>query len=810
GIHFMFAPVVDININPKNPVIGNRSFGEDKENVAKKAVALMKGMQNNGIYATAKHFPGHGDTATDSHHSLPLIDFDRKRLNAVELYPYRSLISQGLSSVMVAHLEVPALESQKGVPSSLSYKTITELLKNEMKFEGLIFTDALNMKGASNFKSPGEIDLAAFQAGNDVLLFAEDVPKAIEKFNQAFENGEFTEERLAYSVKKILKYKYEVGLNKFQEISTKNLSKDLNDASFDDLSFELYKNIVTVLQNKKHFLPLKSNDRIAYVTLGDDVNKDFQTALERYGLITVFSQNDVEDYIDDLKQFDQIIIGYHKADGAWKKHDMNFQEIALIDKIAAIKPSVLVSFTKPYALTNLKNVNQLNSIVLGFQNNKFAFEAVSNALFGYADVSGKTPVSIGKHFSEGDGISLKASANFQQSVPGLEGVDANQLKKIDDLGNKVVNQKLAPGAQVLVLKDGKVIYDKTFGTLDYDNKQPVNQQTVYDLASLSKILGTLPVVMKMYDEGKIRFEDKLGDLLPEFKKSDKANITVKELLTHQSGFTAWIPFYKTTLDENGMPSSDLYQKTYSKEFSIQVCENLYLKTDYKKEIINQIKESKLGAKKYVYSDLNFMLLQQIAERKYDEPLDVLLEKYFIEPMNLTNLTYNPLTKMDSSRIAPTEIDDYYRHTKINGYVHDMGGAMCGGVAGHAGLFGNAYDVAQMMQLFLDGGVYQGKQLLSKKTLEAFNTCYFCSSGNRRGAGFDKPQLGTSGPTCGCASKNSFGHTGFTGTMAWADPDNKIVYVFLSNRTYPNATDNKLSKANVREDIQQIIYDSIIH
>ena len=810
GIQFMFAPVVDININPKNPVIGNRSFGEDKENVAQKAVALMKGLQNNGIYATAKHFPGHGDTATDSHHALPLIDFDKKRLNAIELYPYRSLISAGLSSVMVAHLEVPALEPQKGVPSSLSYKTITELLKEEMKFEGLIFTDALNMKGASNFKSPGEIDLAAFQAGNDVLLFAEDVPKAIEKFNQAFEKGEFTEERLAYSVKKILKHKYESGLTKFNEISMKNLSKDLNDSSFDDLSFELYKGIVTVLQNKKSILPLKSDDRIAYVKLGDDSNADFIISLQRYGMITVFSENDVEDYSEDLKHFDKIIIGYHKADGAWKKHDMSFSEIALIDKIAAIKPSVLVSFAKPYVLSDLKNVDKLNSIVIGFQNNKFAFDAVSNVLFGYADVSGKTPVSIGKHFSKGDGISIKASANFQQSVAGLEGIDVNHLKKIDDLGKKVVNQKLAPGAQVLVLKDGKVVYDKTFGTLDFEHKQPVNQETIYDLASLSKMLGTLPVVMKMYDEGKIRFEDKLGDLLPDFKNTDKSNITVKELLTHQSGFTAWIPFYKSTLDENGKPKADLYKPTYSKDFSIQVSENLYLKTDYKKEILNQIKESKLGAKKYVYSDLNFILLQQIVERKYNQPLDVLLQKYFIEPMNLTNLTYNPLTKLDSSRIAPTEIDDYFRYTKINGYVHDMGAAMFGGIAGHAGLFGNAYDVAQMMQLFLDGGEYQGKQLLTKKTLAAFNTCYFCSSGNRRGAGFDKPQLGASGPTCGCASKNSFGHTGFTGTMAWADPENKIVYVFLSNRTYPNANDNKLSKANIREDIQQIIYDSIIH
>lgn len=808
GIHFLFAPVVDININAKNPVIGNRSFGENKENVTQKAIALMKGMQKNGVYATAKHFPGHGDTSADSHYTLPLISFDKKRLHSIELYPYRKMISEGLASIMVAHLEVPALEPQKGVPSSLSYKTITDLLKTELSFEGLIFTDALNMKGASNYKAPGEIDLAAFLAGNDVLLFAEDVPKAIKKFNEALENKTLTEERLAYSVKKILKYKYKTGLNKFKEIDLKNLSADLNQPAFDDLNFELYKNIVTIVKSKDGFLPLKPNDRIAYVKLGDSSNADFIQAMQRYGTFTVFSQNDMEDYIEDLKPFNKVIIGYHKADGAWKNHNMSASEIGLIDKIAAQKPTVLVSFAKPYALENLKSVYDISSIVIGYQNNRFAFEAVSNALFGYADANGKIPVSIGNHFDEGRGILLQAAANFQQSTAGLESVNNNRLKEIDEIGNKVVRQKLAPGAQVLVLKNGKVIYDKTFGAVDYENKQSVTQQTIYDLASLSKMLGTLPVVMKMYEDKQIKFEDRLGDLLPEFKNTDKSNITVKELLTHQSGLVAWIPFYKSTLDENGKPDKTFYKTVFSKEFPTQVSENLYLKAGYESEIIAQIKESKLGAKKYVYSDLNFILLQQIIERKYRQPLEQLLQKYFIEPMELNSLTYRPLTKMDVSKIAPTEIDRYYRYTTIQGYVHDMGAAMLGGVAGHAGLFGNAYDVAKMMQLFLDGGIYNGKRLLSQATMDAFNTCYYCASGNRRGAGFDKPQLEKSGPTCGCTSKQSFGHTGFTGTMAWADPVHNLVYVFLSNRTYPNADENRLSRANIREDIQQIIYDSI--
>lgn len=809
NIHFMFAPVVDINTNAHNPVIGNRSFGENKKNVADKAWSLIKGMQDGGVYATAKHFPGHGDTSIDSHHTLPVVNHTKHRMNDVELYPYRQIISKGLASIMVAHLDVPVYEPNSGTPSSLSYKIVTDLLKDDLKFEGLIFTDALNMKGASNFKSPGEIDLEAFLAGNDVLLFPEDVPKAIEKFNEALESQRLSEERLAYSVKKILKYKYNIGLNKYKPIALENLNSDLHLSQNDDLSFQLYQSMVTVLQNKNNFLPLQSKDRIAYVNIADQDATEFIKKMQRYGQITVFTPNDIEDYIDDFKGFDKVIIGYHREDNTWKNHEFSNGQLDLIDKIARVKPTILVSFAKPYALAKIKNTDILRSVMIGFQNNAHAFEAVSNALFGFAEINGKAPVSIGNHWPEGTGVWLESKTNIQQSKPQLNALDATELQKISNYGKRVVADKLAPGAQILVVKNGNIVYDEVFGKKTYEADSIVNQQTVYDLASLSKILGTLPLVMKLYEQGQLKFEDKLGDLLPEFKKTDKANITVKELLTHQSGLVAWIPFYKNTLDEDGRPARHLYQSHYSKDFNVQVSENLYLKSTYKNEILNQIKESKLGAKKYVYSDLNFILLQQIVEKKFNKPLDVALYQYFIEPMGLQSLRYNPQQYFDVSKIAPTEIDNYFRYTKIQGYVHDMGAAMLGGVAGHAGLFGNAYDVAQFMQMFLDKGTFKGKKILNAKTIDAFNVCFYCSSGNRRGAGFDKPQIGNAaGPTCGCASSDSFGHTGFTGTMVWADPTHDLVYVFLSNRTYPNADVNRLSRANIREDIQQIIYNSI--
>lgn len=855
GVHFNFAPVVDVNINPKNPVIGNRSFGESKENVTERSVALVKGIQSQNVFATAKHFPGHGDTSVDSHHALPYLDFTKKRMTDIELYPYRELFNNGLASVMVAHLNVPSLEPENGVPTSLSYETITNLLKNEMGFEGLIFTDALNMKGASNFKTPGDVDVAAFLAGNDVLLFAENVPLAIEKFHEAYADGKFDDARLEHSVKKILAHKYQVGLNNNKPIETTKLYEDLNQPKNDALSEKLYENMMTLIKNDKRILPLKADSKIAYIKLGDDVNDVFENELKRRVDVEVFSQIDITENPNYLNEYDKVIIGYHKADGVWKKHELTKEEVEFIKNVSSINKTILVSFARPYALSSSKNFDEIKAILLAYQNNKFGQKAAVQALFAEKNITGKLPVSINSDFKVNNGISLKASSSEEidtrnelkhknyvpkqrltelennnleaynklvrgsdskevvytnvvhRSIPEAEGMDAKKLAEIDKIAENTIAKKYTPGIQVLVARNGKVIYQKAFGKPTFTNKGEVTNETVYDLASLSKILGTLPMVMKLYEDKQIKFEDKLGDLLPRFKNTDKANITLKEILTHQSGLAAWIPFYKETL-ENGKPSPKLYKRTYSKEFSIQVSENLFLKQGYDEVILDKIKESKLGDKTYKYSDLNFILLKEIVETKYNKPLDELVEETFYKPLNI-GLTYNPLQKMDMSKIAPSEIDDYYRYTVVQGYVHDMGAAMFGGVAGHAGLFGTSTDVFKMMQFYLDAGLKDNSTILSAKTLNDFNTCYYCSDGNRRGAGFDKPQLGKSGPTCGCTSSSSFGHTGFTGTMTWVDPEYNLVYVFLSNRTYPKADDNKLSKANVREDIQKVIYESIV-
>lgn len=814
GIHFNFAPVVDINTNPKNPIIGNRSFGETKENVTLRALALMKGLQDEGVYATAKHFPGHGDTSTDSHHTLPIVKFDKNRLDAVELYPYKELIKNGLASVMVAHLNVPSIEPRENYPTSISYNVVTNILKNELQFEGLIFTDALNMKGASNFKKPGDIDLEAFLAGNDVLLFAENVPVAIKKFNEAKKEGRLTEERLAYSVKKILAYKYKANLYNYQPIVLENLYNDLNAVEFEALNYQLYENAVTVIKNDTKSIPIAQLDKekIAYVKLGNDTSDVFLAQLKNYANVTEITSKNLDNVLTELEGYTKVIIGYHKSDGAWRNHNLTFRELLWINQIGKQNDVILTFFTKPYSLLTIKNFESIETIIIGYQNNAISQTVVPQVIFGAIGSKGKLPVSIEEHFKVNEGIETLAIQRLGFEMPENVGMDSKILTKIDAIAKLAIDKKMTPGLQIVVARKGKVVYQKSFGNHTYDEGAPKVQNTdLYDIASLTKIIGTLPNVMQEFDKGNLTLETKLKTMLPVFKGSNKEDASVLDMLTHQARFQPWIPFYKATLDSLNKPSEKYYRTRPTVEFQLKVAEDLYLRRDYNDTILKVIADSELLPKKqYKYSDFSFILFKEYLERENGKSLEYLAENNFYKHLGATSLTYNPLHKFDKSVVIPTENDNYFRYQTVHGYVHDMAAAMQGGISGHAGLFSNALDIAKVMQMYLQKGNYGGKQFITEETLQKFNTCYFCKDGNRRGVGFDKPQLGNEGPTCGCVSLTSFGHTGFTGTMTWADPEKEIVYVFLSNRTFPDSNaSNKLSKENIRENIQKVIYESII-
>ena len=813
GLQFNFAPVLDINTNPRNPIIGFRSFGEDKFKVTERAIALMKGVQSQGIFSTGKHFPGHGDTETDSHKGLPTINFSKERLIDVEFYPYKKMFHEGLSSVMVAHLNVPSLESRPNYPSSISYNVVTDILQKELGFKGLIFTDALNMKSVSNFKLPSEINFEAFMAGNDVLLFPEDVPAAIEKFKLAYSLNLFTDERLAFSVKKILKFKYKAGLNSYKPIVTENLYNDLNASENDALQYELYENAITVLKNTAAVLPIKNLDKqkIAYVKIGDDSNDAFVSTLKKYAEITVVADANLDSLQVKLQPFTTVIIGYHKSDVAFRNDDLKSNELFKINFLAKNNNVILDVFAKPYSLLPITNFDDFEGLVVSYQNSTIAQIVSAELIFGAIEAKGKLPVSINTSFKVNDGLATEKLNRLGFTTPENVGMNAEILSKIDAIANKAINGKMTPGIQVLVARKGKVIYQKSFGHHTYDKTIKVQDSDIYDVASLTKILATLPNVMLQYDQQKINLETTLGTMSPIFNDSNKANINFKDLLSHYAGLAAGIPFYKATMDKSKFPSEVYFRKTSDEQFSKRMTDSLFIRNDFSDTIMKMIVKSKLSLKKeYKYSDLTFMILKDYLEKTTGKTLDVLIQENFYRSLGMNNSSFNPLAKFDKNRIPPTETDTYFRHQLLQGYVNDLSAALEGGVSGHAGVFSNAMDVAKIMELYLQKGNYGNQQYFSEKTFEDFNTCYFCAAGNRRGVGFDKPQLGAEGPTCGCASMTSFGHTGYTGTMAWADPETQIVYVFLSNRTFPIAGENRLSKENIREDIQKVIYEAIIN
>ncbi|WP_372755174.1 glycoside hydrolase family 3 N-terminal domain-containing protein [Mariniflexile sp.] len=813
GVHFNFAPVVDINTNPLNPIMGNRSFGEDRNNVTDKALAFMKGMQGAGVLASAKHFPGHGDTDQDSHKTLPTINFNEKRIDSIELYPYRKLIYEGLSSVMVAHLKVPSLEPS-GYPSSLSKNIVTDILKEKLGFQGLIFTDALDMKGAADFTEVGSIDLAAFKAGNDVMLMSGDVPAGISKIIEAYNSGEISEARLELSVKKILQAKYKVGLNNYKPTELTNLQSDLNRLKDDILYEELFENAITIVKNEKDLLPLRQFETktIAYVKLGDDDGSAFLDELKKYTRVHQIEASTLDSLTLRLQDYNTVIVGLHRSNqNPWKSHQFTNEERAWLNDIAISHKVVLDVFVKPYALSDLDTIEHIESIVVSYQNSKIAQQKSAQIIFGALESKGTLPVSVGSHFKVGDGIFNNSLHRLSYTVPERVGMDSERLNKISALAQSAVEGKMTPGIQLLVARKGKVIYNKAFGKHTYTGNQKVALDDIYDVASLTKILATLPLLMELEEQKIVTLDTKLSQILPDYKKSNKANITLKSMLSHYARLKPWEPFYAHTLDATTkLPSNKYYRTEASSKFNIEVAENLFLRSDYQDTIQKIIRDSKLLSKaQYRYSDFPYYILKKFIENYYDRTLDFLVQEHFYKSLGANYTMYNPYHKISSKKIVPTEIDDYYRNQEVHGYVHDMGAAMQNGIGGHAGIFSNANDVAKIMQMFLQKGYYGGKRYFSAETLDKFNTCYYCENGNRRGIGFDKPQLGEAGPTCGCISMTSFGHSGFTGTYAWADPEEEIVYVFLANRTYPNAADNLLLKKNIRTDIQRLIYEAII-
>jgi beta-glucosidase-like glycosyl hydrolase/CubicO group peptidase (beta-lactamase class C family) len=815
GLQLDFAPVVDINTNPKNPIIGNRSFGSDKYNVTEKAVAFTKGMQGEHILACAKHFPGHGETLKDSHKTLPTVDFSAERIDSVELFPYKELFKEGIASIMAAHLSVPSLEPNASLPTSLSKNVITDLLQKKMKYKGLIITDALNMKGAANYAKPGDVDLIAFLAGNDILLFSESVPAAYNKIKEAYDKKVITDERLDHSVRKILKAKYWSGLNEFKPVDLNNLTEDLNTISDEILNRRLVANSVTLIKNDNDLLPIKDlkDNRIAYVKFGKYDNKVFVDRLKDYTKVDVIKADHIDQLMTRLRTYNTVIIGFHtKGSSAYASYKFTEEQLHWLQEIARKHRVILDVFASPYSLLQIKTFKNIEAVMISYQNIEIFQDLSAQMIFGAVDIQGKLPVNIGDEFPVGFGLHVANLHRLGYTIPEEVDLDSHKLAKIDSVAKVVIDSMMAPGMQVLVARHGKVVYRKSFGYYTYDSIRKVDNSSIYDLASVTKILGGLPMVMKAYEEGKFTLNTTLGKLLPYLKGTNKDTLTVKEVLSHYSKMKPYITYYKSTLDpKTKKPQPEFIHSAPSKEYSVKVADHMYLKKDFEKQIWKDIAEApQLRTLRYKYSGLPFYLIKRYMEKVYKKPLDVLDHEYFYDPLGATTMTYNPLNKFPKDRIVPTEKDEFFRFQLLQGTVHDEGAAMLGGVSGNAGLFSSSNDVAKIMQMYLQKGYYGGKSYFKPETFDTFNHRYYEADGVRRGLGFDKPQLDPDiMATCGCTSFKTFGHSGYTGTYTFADPETEIVYVFLSNRVYPTRENTKLFKQDIRPNIQRIIQEAII-
>ncbi|MFK7755672.1 MAG: glycoside hydrolase family 3 N-terminal domain-containing protein [Flavobacteriales bacterium] len=819
GVHVSFSPVLDVNNNPNNPVINYRSFGENRENVSDKGLMYIKGLQDHGVLACAKHFPGHGDTDMDSHLALPTVNHDRNRLDSIELYPFKSAINEGVGSVMVAHLHIPVLDNRENRATTLSGATVNSLLKQQMHFKGLSFTDALNMKGVAKYFKPGEVDLEALKAGNDVLLFPEDVPQALNIIMSALDSGELDQRTVDTKCLKILKTKEWLGLNEPDTLVKDDLITDLNVEEYNWLNQKLADASLTLLRNEGDVIPIRdlNETTTAVVNIGAERSpKKFKETLNRYTKFKEFTLSksagfkQIKETAQKLESYDYVIVNLLGTSNRPKTSFGVTDNVNMfLKELDGDSKFILNIFTNAYSLYSLESLDRLDAIFMAYQDTEAAQKSTVDAIMGAIKVSGTLPVSAGQ-FEEGSGIATQNPIRIRHQVSPLElGINTEDLKGVDKIALNGIEEKAYPGCRVLAMKGGQIFLDRSYGHQTYDKSKAVGEETVYDLASITKIAATTLSLMKLSDEDKFSVDYNLCDYMPEIADtSDYYNMNLKEMLSHTAGLKPWIPFYDYTL-VNKKPSNKYYRTNPQSGFS-KVADRLWINNSYADSIYQKILKNPLrDSRNYRYSDLGYYLIYKMFPNMAQLPLETYVDQNFYHPLGLSTIGYNPLGRISKSRIAPTENDRIFRSQVVRGFVHDPGAAMLGGACAHAGLFSDAYDMATIMQLFLNRGEYGGQQYFNPTTFDYFNTTHFSEDKNRRGIGFDKPVMKSGeGPACDSASASSFGHSGFTGTLVWADPETDIVYVFLSNRVYPNANNKKLLKMNIRTDIQQVIYDAV--
>lgn len=820
GMHINLAPVADINNNPANPVINFRSFGEDRNSVARKVIMYMKGLQDNGILATAKHFPGHGDTNIDSHHDLPVLRHSRQRFYSLELYPFRMSVDSGIGAVMSAHLNIPAFDTTANLPSTLSKPVMTGLLKDELGFNGLVLTDAMNMEGLTKYYEPGEAEAIAYMAGNDIIEFVSDAGLAISSIKEYYDQGRIPYSKIENTTRKILAFKYWSGLHAGEPDGEKAAEKSNHNTNKAFIR-RLYANALTVLNNSDNIIPVSQLDsrKIACIAINSSNKTAFQSMAEKYTRTDNYywtkEQGESDSLIKTLEEYDLVIAGIFDTDQQpMRNYGISPESRDFIEQLSTRTKLLAVYFGNPYAIDRLPGLQNAKGLIITYQENIFTQELSAQLIFGGMEGHGQLPVTINSKYRQGHGIITPGNIRLQYGYPEDAGISSDKLiRKIDSLAHSGLEAGAYPGCEVVLARKGIVFFHKCYGSHTYNSRIDVEENDLYDLASVTKVAASTTGLMKLDGDGLFSPDDRLKEYVPEMRFSDKKDLVFREILAHQAGLYPWIPYWKNTVRNNGAFKWWTIKCNKSERYPGTVANCLYVHRKYFNKIKRAIKRSPLGEKEYIYSGLVFFLVPSIIEDLGGEPYEDFLYRNIYRKIGAYDIVFNPFRFYPESSIVPTELDTLFRKQLLHGYVHDEGAAMMGGFSGNAGLFATGNDLIKLMEMYRRGGSYGGEQIIEEEIIREYTSYQFPENGNRRGLGFDKPLIdendGTEGDyPCPGASPSSFGHSGFTGTFVWVDPEYELSYVFLSNRVYPTRDNNLLYDMNIRTEILQSVYDSL--